>query len=86
MSTLRELYKLYGGSEEYNEFGEVKEMKITRAKIKDWAKEMSEEDYFELERLVTAHACAGEIQGFIYGFRYGVQIMNECLPKGGEQV
>ena len=86
MSTLRELYGIYGGSEEYAGFGEVREMRAARAKIKDWAKGMSKDDYCELEGLVTACACAGEQQGFIYGFRYGVQIMSECLPKGGEQV
>ena len=53
------------------------------ADITDWAKRLNEEDYGELEVLINSHTATVEMQGFVYGFRYGVQIMTECLLKGG---
>ena len=85
MNALKELYEHYTISEEYAALGTIPEMETAFKEIEDWAKQLSKEDCGKLEELVNTHTATVELQGFVYGFRYGVQIMSECMPKGGVQ-
>lgn len=83
MQILKDLYYHYSDSKDCAILGEMPEIKAAFAEIQEWAKHFDKDDYLKFEELILAHGAANELQGFVYGFRYGVRLMIECLPEGG---
>ncbi|MCL2578159.1 MAG: hypothetical protein FWE27_08955 [Defluviitaleaceae bacterium] len=81
MELLKHLFYDFISSGDDEKLGKIPEIAIAFGKLNDWAKSLDEDGYNDFEELVSGHGTTCKLQGFIYGFRYGVQLMAECFPK-----
>ena len=79
MNRIRDIYSDYCASQEGEAFGEIPEVKelarIVRQALK---RTTSKKKRLDVDNNFTECMTAYERQGFIMGFRYAVQLMNEC--------
>lgn len=81
MSRIEEIYQDFSSRQENEELKMRREqvnIKIQKT-LKEWEKEVDRETYEMGVGKCMEIAETGERGGFIVGFRYAVQLMNECM-------